>query len=215
MIKNLKVNHLKNFRKIEEHMSFTEKDNMGTLYDSPEEWDSYWAGRFISQRHEPFVVYVFDSKKDALNALMELDFINVATDTHNLISTEIITFGYCSFENGKYQAMLFGYDLTYELWAAANDSFTKHGGRLYSKQEPEKSNIKHQKSQNSKLGKVTFIEEYKENRMGTNITYCIYKADNALSAKAFLKENPVTTLYYQLVVRTPEGNYGRDIEGIY
>lgn len=206
----------KNNLVIQENQIYTEKDNMGTRYNSADEWwEGYWLPRLIYQSDEPFINYIFDSATEARNALMDLDFIKEAEDTKKLISTEVLTFGYYDNENGKYKAVLCGYGLTHEIYIAANESFTKHGGTLYRKKEPEKSNIKHQKSQNAKLGKVIFIEEYIENRMGTNIIYRIYKADNALSAKAFLKENPVTTLDYQLVVRTPEGNYGRGIHEIY
>ena len=41
------------------------------------------------------------------------------------------------------------------------------------------------------------------------------RSPNAASAKAFLQQNPVTQNLFYLVVETPEGNYCRDIQGIY
>ena len=51
--------------------------------------------------------------------------------------------------------------------------------------------------------------------MENNYLYRIHEAPDAVSAKAFLKQNPVTKQHYYIVVKTPEGNYCRDIQGIY
>jgi len=45
--------------------------------------------------------------------------------------------------------------------------------------------------------------------------YRVHKAPDAASAKAFLEQNPVTKQFYYIVVETPEGNYCRDIQGMY
>ena len=47
------------------------------------------------------------------------------------------------------------------------------------------------------------------------MTYRIYKGPDRVSAEAFLKENPVTRKFYYIIVETPEGNYCRDIQGVY
>ena len=49
---------------------------------------------------------------------------------------------------------------------------------------------------------------------GTAI-YRIYKGPDEQSAMAFLKENPVTQELLYLVVETPEGNFCRDLMGVY
>jgi len=51
--------------------------------------------------------------------------------------------------------------------------------------------------------------------MGTKLTYRIYTAQNEASAKAFLKENRVNKLFHYIIVETPEGDWGCDIDGIY
>lgn len=50
--------------------------------------------------------------------------------------------------------------------------------------------------------------------MGQIMTYRIYQGPDAHSAKAFLKRNAVRKRFLYIVVQTPEGNYGRDIQGI-
>jgi hypothetical protein len=47
------------------------------------------------------------------------------------------------------------------------------------------------------------------------MTYRIHRAPEAQSAKLFLEINPVNEKFYYIVVETPEGNYARDIDGIY
>jgi hypothetical protein len=51
--------------------------------------------------------------------------------------------------------------------------------------------------------------------MGSTFVYRIHKAPDSASAKAFLEKNSITQKLYYLVVETPEGNYCRDIQGIY
>jgi hypothetical protein len=43
----------------------------------------------------------------------------------------------------------------------------------------------------------------------------MHTGPDAASAKAFLKRSPVTTPLQYVIVETPEGSYGRDIDGIY
>ena len=49
---------------------------------------------------------------------------------------------------------------------------------------------------------------------GTN-TYERYTADSREQALAFLATKEVTAKYYYIEVKTPEGIFGRDIEGVY
>lgn len=51
--------------------------------------------------------------------------------------------------------------------------------------------------------------------MGSILTYQIYQGPDAAAAQTFLEQNPVTKSFYYIIVETPEGTYGRDIQGIY
>jgi len=67
----------------------------------------------------------------------------------------------------------------------------------------------------SKINEVAFIREDRPVVKGFTLTYSIYKASNKNSAMAFLEKKPVDKMHYYLIVETPEGNYCRDINGIY
>ena len=51
--------------------------------------------------------------------------------------------------------------------------------------------------------------------MGKSFIYRIYSSPDAASAKAFLDKNPVNQALLYLIVETPEGNYCRDVQGMY
>ena len=51
--------------------------------------------------------------------------------------------------------------------------------------------------------------------MGFPYTKKRYSAPDAASAKAFLQQHPVNERFYYIEIETPEGNFGRDILGIY
>ncbi len=48
-----------------------------------------------------------------------------------------------------------------------------------------------------------------------NNTYEVYEGKDAESAKSFLLKKKVNKKLYYIVVETPEGNWGADIEGLY
>jgi hypothetical protein len=196
--------------------SFKEKDNHGTRHDTESTALAYWALEF-PRRGDPFVIYVFNCEKDARDALLELPCIHVAEDSGKLICTEVLNFGHYQGADGQYRAVISGGDLTHELWEQAKASFIKHGGQPkgQGELEPQKSVSPHQTGKAPQVDKVVFVkEERKDTGVGTIIKR-IYKAPDAASAKSFLEQNSVTRQFYYIEVETPEGNYGRDIEGMY
>lgn len=195
--------------------SFSEKDNMGTRHDTLSIASSYWMARISSSKKDPFVLYTFESEKDAREALLELPCIHIAEDSKKLICTEVLIFGYYPTEKGEYEAVICGDELDHELWMAAKDSFAKHSGKRKNDLEPEKRATLSKKTLKVKIGKVTFIREDRQQRMGRTLVYRIHKGPDAVSAKAFLEKNPVNKQLYYIIVETPEGNYCRDIQGIY
>jgi hypothetical protein len=209
-----KKNAIKNEEKISN--SFTEYDNLGTRICTMEESVNYWQVRNISQKFDPFVLYIFDEEIDARNALLELDCIHVAKESGNLICTIPLYFGYYRRDDGKYSAMICGGDLTHELWLNAKDAFTKHNGHRKNDQEPEIKDTISTKPLKITSEQVVFVRETrKQGLMGGTMIYRIYRAHDADSAKAFLQQNPVKEKLSYIIVETPEGNYGRDILGIY
>jgi len=54
-----------------------------------------------------------------------------------------------------------------------------------------------------------------ENRQIQNRTYEVYQANSAESARSFLKSKQVNKKLYYIMVETPEGDWGVDIDGLY
>ena len=63
----------------------------------------------------------------------------------------------------------------------------------------------------SNISKVVFVREDR-NDLGTFLTY---KGPSKADAMAFLSEQSITQPSYYVVVETPDGNYGKDIQGFY
>ena len=125
-------------------------------------------------------------------------------------------FGYYPTGSGKYEAIICGDELTHELWEQAKASFSKYGGHRKNDLEPERDTTSTSKAKKTKKSKVVFVRENRTpNPFGGINTYRIYKGPDRVSAQAFLKESPVTRNLYYIIVETPEGNYCRDIQGIY
>jgi hypothetical protein len=198
-----------------ESKHFMEKDDMGTRHDTLTKASTYWFARISEVKKDPFVIYTFDKGEDAQKALLELPCIRIAEDSHNLICTEVLIYGYYPTEEGKYEAVICGDDLTHELWEKAKESFARHGGKRKNDLEPEKRKAPAAKEKKPEPTKVKFIREDREERYGQIMTYRIHHAPDAATAKAFLEKNPVNKNYYYIVVETPEGNYCRDIGGMY
>ena len=195
--------------------SFSERENVGTRQDTMDHAVAYWMARNAGQKFEPYVLYEFEEGSDAREALLELNCIHMSEDTGKLISTETLTFGYYQRDDGKWEAIVCGEDLTHELWDAAKNSFVKHGGQRKNDQEPEERVPTRSENKMAGQDEVTFIREDHRQVMGEDAIYRIHKCPDAASAKAFLKKNPVDRKFYHIVVETPEGNYCRDIQGIY
>ena len=195
--------------------SFTEKNNRGTRQDTLQKATAYWISRQPKVKKDPFVLYTFDTGAEARAALLELPCIRVAEDTQELIATDVLTFGYYPTEEGKYEAIICGDDLSHELWEQAKASFSKHGGIRKNDLEPARRATKQSAAKSPQPGKVQFVREERQNRGAANMVYRIHKAPDAASAKAFLDEHPVPQQFHYIVVETPEGNYCRDIQGMY
>jgi hypothetical protein len=195
--------------------TFSEKDNMGSRHDTLSLATSYWMARIVSPKKDPFVMYTFDNANNAREALLELPCIHVAEDSNKLICTEVLIFGYYQADDGKYEAVICGDDLTHELWEQAKNSFAKHGGTLKNDLEPQQKSALSQSPKAKQPDKVVFVREDRQQRTEGTMIYRIHKAPNAASAQAFLQQNPVTRNFYYIVVETSEGNYCRNIQGIY
>jgi ssDNA-binding Zn-finger/Zn-ribbon topoisomerase 1 len=191
---------------------FTEKNNVGIRQETLDQAIAYWSMRNVQQKFDPFVLYVFTKEVDALDSLLDLDFIHKASDTEKLICTEPLIFGYYQTEGKGYEAIIAGENLTHELWQKAKDVFEKHRGRRKNDQEPEKQAVTKTTKVKELTNKVKFVRKYTE-RNGSY--YEIHKCDDTELAKDFLMTKSVNKQQYYIVVETPMGNWGMDIKGLY
>jgi hypothetical protein len=192
---------------------YREKDNRGTFQDTFSKASTYWIARMQSLKKDPFVLYTFESEKEAREALLEIPCIHIAQDTGRLICTEVLTYGYYLTEGTKYEAILCGGDLSHENWEIVKNSFIKHGGKPkgMGELEPPKSAAAPQPVKATEAEKVLFVREDRQVRQGKTLIYRVYKGSDLASAKAFLEKNPVNQALLYFIVETPEGNYCRDI----
>ena len=107
--------------------------------------------------------------------------------------------------------------VTHELWDRTKASFVKHGGhpRGQGELEPESYAAPSITAGAPNAGRVMFVSEDRQHKMGHAMIYRIHKGPDATSATAILEDNPVSQQFYYIVVETPEGNHCRDIQGIY
>ena len=189
--------------------------NRGMRQDTMSQATAYWMARMQKIEKEPFTLYTFENCANARAALLELPCIH-EDENGALICSEVLIFGYYLRQDSIYEAIVCGSDLTHELWVQAKASFEKHGGTLKNDLEPTKYAANLPRKSKGDPSKVVFdYEESKPSAMGSTATYRIYKGPDAASAKAFLEVNPVNKPMFYIIVETPEGNYGRDIEGMY
>lgn len=66
-----------------------------------------------------------------------------------------------------------------------------------------------------KIKQPQFVRKYNEKGQGGDATYETYKGTDAESAKAFLITKRVDKPMYYVIVDTPEGNWGMDVQGLY
>ncbi|MBR0406196.1 MAG: hypothetical protein IJI68_13500 [Eggerthellaceae bacterium] len=196
---------------------YTEKDNMGTRQETFSQAQSYWMIERLSRpENPPFTLFTFPKADSARAALLELPYIHKASDSGKLICDRLMTFGYYEVsDNGKsygfYEALVTGYDFTLDEFNQAEDVFKKHGGTLKSHDAPETTS--RAQSASGDASKVKY-KETTQSDDGKSV-YEVYTGPDQASAMAFLKDKPVSKKLYFIVVETPEGNFGRDIMGIY
>ena len=196
---------------------YYERDNVGTRQDTVSQANAYWLGeRFKMPVKPPFTLFTMPSKRAAEEVLLSLPFMHRAKDSGKIICDRIMTYGvYETTLNGKptgeYEVLITGFEFTLDEYNKAEEGFTKRGGKCKSHEAPDASvTVDTRKGDASKV-------RYKETVRGNDgvSTYEVYSAPDKASATAFLKTKPVTRKLYYIVVDTPEGSFGRDINGFY
>jgi len=199
-----------------------EKDNIGTRIETVDNARSYYMSTIISDMGGE-ICWKFKTKKDAINALLELPYVSTAEDTGRFVCTEPLNFGVYPFKpwddyvgEFKWVALLSGVNLNEELWLEAEKAFKKNKGTPHRENKPKPSGQK-KEVPSEKLDSVTFSHTRKEKSpLGKRMcTYYYYKAPNKATAIQWLNTQTVTKDLLYLVVETPEGIFSKDKMGMY
>lgn len=200
------------------------QDNLGTRYQDAAHARTVWLASHLTT-YTPVVIYHFPTLDAAHQAITQLSFIHEAADTGDLIATEVVEFGCFVNEDGQGEVMICGKGFTLNRWQEAMDKLAAAGGILHREQKPEaqpsatitpaapeeRPAVLAAPAAPTKTDSVTFVSE---DHKGMH-TYRVHRAPSKAAAIAFLQANPVTQNYLYLIVETPEGDFGRDINGIY
>jgi hypothetical protein len=209
-------------------------DNVGTYYTDHRKVDAAWQAqgmmlgkgnkidlhvfykegvmdKEVISKGSPFTCYLFTTEVAARNGLSSISFIKVASDTNEFISLETLEFGcYDTETNGLWEVIIWGENYTIDLFEESNTKLSAAGGNKKGERKPEESTRSKPKV-NIQSGKATYV---RKDVNGSN-TYEIYKAPSKSVALEFLKTKSVTKQLYYVIVETPEGNWGKDKDGIY
>ncbi len=195
---------------------YKQADNRGTMHRNVGQATSYWIMRRPNMVNKPpFLQYTFFRESDARAALLSLPYIHEAVDTSELICDFLMEYGYYEvlLEDNTttyYEALVCGNDLTPQRYAEAQAAFEANGGQLKSEQAPQEYTERPQEV--ADVNTVVFKEEFVDNG---KYRYRVYYAPNRASAIEFLGQVPVEEEFFYVMVDTPTGTYGRDIDGMY
>jgi len=194
--------------------SFFEKDNRAVRIHRLSQANALWAEHEKLRPTIPFLRYVFDTRLQAVEALLSITCIHQAEDTGHLICTEPIIMGCCRLIDGRYEVFLSGEQLNYKTWSEATEKFSLHLGQYRNQLRPE--TYERFKTQ-SQAGQVFFKKEYYEITLTDTHYYQIFEAASFTAAKNFLlrNENIVTDRNRYIHVETPRGTVYRDMNGIH
>jgi hypothetical protein len=184
-------------------------DNLGTLIKTGDEAFASWQP-YLMNNYTGSLVFKFPNLESAKNALSKLSFIHFAVDENELVASEIIEYGYYK-DHGVFYAVIWGPSFTIEMFNEAKKTLKNAGGVLFKSQKPTKTQKTDEFEMDDDDDEVTFV---RNEQMG-NAYYEIYSGKSKKSALAFLGNNPVNESFFYRIVETPEGNYGRDINGVY
>ena len=192
------------------------RHNKGTRLDTLSKANAYYMSCLTKGELPPSMQCLFDGETEALRALTSLSYMRKASDTGELVATQPIHFGYYENERGESMVLISGKSFSHDLWREAKEKFVAAGGKITADKEPEKDTNRISASTAAEASSITFVrEECKAGPLGSMNTYRTYRGPSKAAAMAFLQANPVNKPLYYIVVETPEGDFGRDISGIY
>jgi hypothetical protein len=199
---------------------YYERDNLGTRYDSHDKVLDYWEKYIFGKPNDPHIFYDMPSEQDAVNAMLSLPPFKLAADSGKIISTEVLQFGVFD-KSEVYGEPIWGFflagkQITLELFNLATVSCQKYNGsnaKLISPPQEASNNIL--ELYDNDTDNVEFDSKQEIDVLGIVAVRVFYKARTKKSALEFLKNTDVNKGLYYIIVSTPDGFFGKDINGIY
>lgn len=210
---------------------YKSNDNLGTTYTDHKKVSAAWMAQGMmvgkgskitiysdkgesiekESKGHPYICYTFNTEDAARKGLSSISFIKIASDTNEFISLETLEFGcYETETKGQWEVIIWGENFTSDMFEESNKKLSAAGGKKKGERVPTKKTQSKPKTSTRK-GKVKYI---RTNVQGPN-TYEVHEAPSKEVALEFLKNKTVTKGRYYVIVETPEGNWGKDINGIY
>jgi hypothetical protein len=136
-----------------------------------------------------------------------------ASDTGEFITlVPTLYYGFYEVDPGQWEVLICGETLTLDMYHEAAEKLTRAGGILKDRKEPSAAAATVTPRKPSSASLVSFSRQEKKGES----RYHIYRGPSREAALEFLKSlQPITEFLVYHIVETPEGNFGRDKDGIY
>lgn len=223
------------FQKLFGKKKYLAKDNLGTRYDTEGKVTAAWhtqgmmvqeginveshfyttegsITKNITAKGYPYFCYRFADQEQAEKAFISLPFIEKAEDTGEFISLKVLEFSCILTDQGDWEVIVWGDDLDSASFAEALKIMKANNGKEVGTREPQ-ATAAPPAAAKAKPAKPK-VKHISTSQNGPN-TYEVYKADSKEAALAYLQDRTVDKKLYYVVVETPEGSWGRDIQGVY
>ena len=177
---------------------------------------SFWEMAEADPERFKYVAYRFPTRQTAREALTTLSYINESKGG-DLTCLHQILFGFYPHKD-KFVVFVGGKDLTYALWREASAVLPEMGQAEYFRVSTAPGVDVEVPNLEQLLADEALHVEHVEDRDGEGddyTKYYVYKAQDKTSAMTFLQRAEIQTDGAHVVVQTPEGTWGKDVNGIY
>ena len=124
-------------------------------------------------------------------------------------SIEPISFGCYEDPPGGFEVLVFGHGLTPEIYGETMRKLAASGGTHKGHKEPPENSAR------ASAPMTTFPVTFVRTEQRGKSRYHIHRGPGKEAALAYLKALPLPKKREYHVVETPEGNFGRDVRGMY
>lgn len=201
----------------------SESFNCGTYRDDLDELEeANWLRKLATGSEEPMIEATFKRRVDARSALLDLPYFYSNPDQEHFFCCRPIEYGLSQLSNLLFGVHLGGVDLRPRDLQFAEDVFVRRGGDVRfvsvgcrSDLSKKRREVARSAKKYASTGQVKFIKTERRSMGGVDFEFDVYAADSEREALLFLSRETVGESFRYIVVETPEGSFGKDIDGVY